>query len=92
MVPWDDEDAVRILDNCRRAMAPAAKVLVVESVLRATAESAFGPLLDLNMLVMTGGSERTTKQYAELFEAAGLRLEAATATQASYVLMTAVLA
>ena len=68
---WDDEDAVRILDNCRRAMAPAAKVLVVESVLAATADT-FGPLLDLNMLVMTGGRERTEEDFRRLFKAAGL--------------------
>ena len=71
---WDDEHAVRILDNCRRAMAPNGKVLVVEIVVPAERESPLSTLLDLNMLVMTGGRERTETDFRRLFDAAGLTL------------------
>jgi SAM-dependent methyltransferase len=71
---WDDEQAIRILDNCRRAMAPNGKVLVVEMVLPARDAPSFAALLDLNMLVMNGGRERTEEDFRELFDAAGLQV------------------
>jgi O-methyltransferase domain/Dimerisation domain len=71
---WDDEQAIRILDNCRRAMAPHGKVLVVEMVLPSRDEPRFAALLDLNMLVMNGGRERTEEDFRQLFDAAGLHV------------------
>jgi hypothetical protein len=79
---WDDDDAIKILDHCRRAMAPDGKVLVVETILPARDESAFGALLDLNMLVMTGGRERTEREFHRLFDAAGLVVTRITPTLA----------
>jgi SAM-dependent methyltransferase len=79
---WDDDDAIKILDHCRRAMAPDGKVLVVETILPAEDESAFGALLDLNMLVMTGGRERTEREFRRLFDAAGLVVTRITPTLA----------
>jgi len=69
---WDDEDATRILDTCQRAMTPSGRVLVVETILPSGEDSSFGTLLDLNMLVMTGGRERTERDFRRLFGAAGL--------------------
>ncbi len=69
---WDDEDATRILDACRRAMTPSGRVLVVETILPSGEDTSFGTLLDLNMLVMTGGRERTERDFRRLFGAAGL--------------------
>jgi len=79
---WDDDDAIKILEHCRRAMAPHGKVLVVESILPAGDGSAFGALLDLNMLVMTGGRERTEREFRRLFDAAGLVVTRITPTLA----------
>ena len=62
------------LPACRRAMAPNGKVLVVEMVVPTDRESALSTLLDLNMLVMTGGRERTEADFRRLFDAAGLTL------------------
>jgi SAM-dependent methyltransferase len=70
---WDDDEAVAILKNCRVAMRPGGRVLVVETVIPSGNEPCFGKWLDLMMLVV-GGRERTKEQYAELFSAAGLRL------------------
>jgi hypothetical protein len=71
---WSDDRAVRILKNCRRAMDARAKLLVIEMVLPLLDDAAFGSLLDLNMLVMSGGQERTKDEYCSLFEKSGLRL------------------
>ena len=71
---WSDDRALRILRNCRRAMGPQAKLLVIELVLPLAFDPAFGSLLDLNMLVMSGGRERTQEEYRSLFEASGFSL------------------
>ena len=55
---------------------------MVESVLSAVDQSAFGALLDLNMLVMTGGRERTEREFRRLFDAAGLVVTRMTPTLA----------
>lgn len=71
---WDDDRSVRILRNCRRAMAQNGRVLLVETVVPDTHADCFSKLLDLNMLVMTGGRERTKAEFSALFDAAGYRL------------------
>lgn len=74
---WDDDQCVTILKNCRAAMADGAKVLIVEPVLPPTVEPSFTRLgvimSDLNMLLNTGGRERTEPEFAALLESAGLR-------------------
>jgi predicted O-methyltransferase YrrM len=72
---WDDAKAVAILKNVRRAMWPGSALLVVESVVPPGNEPSPSKLLDVNMLVMTGGRERTRDEYATLMEAAGFTLE-----------------
>lgn len=71
---WDDESTTRILSNCRRAMAPSGRVLIIECVVPDGNAASFSKLLDLNMLVMNGGRERTTAEFRALFTAAGLKL------------------
>lgn len=71
---WDDKHAVQILSNCRRSMKRDARLILIEIVLPAGEEVSFGNLLDLNMLVMNGGRERTEWQFRELFDAAGFKM------------------
>jgi hypothetical protein len=72
---WDDEHCVRILSNCRTAMAPGGTVLIVEQVVSDRAEAVFSKLSDLEMLVMTpGGRERTEAEFGALVASAGLRM------------------
>jgi hypothetical protein len=71
---WDDEHCVTILKNCRSAMAENGRVLVVETVMPPSGAPAFDRLLDLNMLVISGGRERSEAEYSALFDAAGLKL------------------
>lgn len=70
---WKDDMAMKILKNCREAMNPGGKVLVVESVIPEGNTPCFGKWLDL-MMLLVNGMERTEEQYRQLFKAAGLRL------------------
>jgi hypothetical protein len=71
---WDDEQAVAILTQCRRAMTPDGRVLVIERIIPPGNGPALGKLTDLNMLVLLGGRERTEAELRSLYERAGLRL------------------
>ncbi|HLK48722.1 MAG TPA: methyltransferase [Bryobacteraceae bacterium] len=71
---WDDERAAAILRNIREAMDPSGRVLIVEVVIAPGNEPSFGKLLDLEMMVIPGGRERTGDEYRELLAAAGFRL------------------
>lgn len=71
---WDDERAGLILGNIRRSMPEGARLLVVEHVLPPGDEPSFGKLLDLNMLLLPGGVERTAAEFQRLYEGAGFRL------------------
>jgi SAM-dependent methyltransferase len=71
---WNDEQSLDILRNCRRAMNPGGKLLLVESVIPRGDEPYLGKLIDLVMLVMTGGRERTEGEFRDLLAAAGFRL------------------
>jgi len=74
---WDDERSVAILRTIRAAMGPEARLLVVEPILpERPGSSPFDAMLahtDLNMLVVTGGRERTEADFRRLIERAGLR-------------------
>jgi hypothetical protein len=71
---WTDEQAIEILRNCRKAIAPQGRLLILEAVLPEGDTPHDGKLSDLLMLAVTGGIERTTNQYAALLSAAGFRL------------------
>jgi hypothetical protein len=71
---WDDESAVKILRNCRKAMAPGGRVLVVEHVIPPGNGANWGKLLDINMMALTGGKERGRDEFRALFASAGLKL------------------
>jgi hypothetical protein len=71
---WPDEDCVRILRSCRNALDDDGVVLVVEAVLGRPEHARAASFSDLNMLVMTGGRERTADEYAALLAQANLRL------------------
>ena len=71
---WPDDDAARILEVVRRAMPSHGTLVVVERVLESPNYGPMAKFSDLNMLVATGGRERTQAEYAELYERAGLEL------------------
>jgi hypothetical protein len=71
---WDDDKCATILRNIRKVMAPGGRVLVVENVIPPGNDPSFGKLLDLVMLVIPGGEERTAEEYRKLYQTAGFRL------------------
>jgi SAM-dependent methyltransferase len=75
---WDDGDAVRILGACRRAAPGGARLLIVEAVLGDQPGPVMPELLNLHMLVMSGGRERTRGQYRQLLDSAGWQLTGVT--------------
>jgi hypothetical protein len=74
MHDYDDPDCVRILNNVRRAMKPSARVLVLEAPLPSDDSPGPGRWLDLQVMVLCGGRERTVEEYAALLAKADLRL------------------
>jgi hypothetical protein len=71
---WDDARCVTILKNCRAAMEPGARLLVVEAIVEETT-GGYGPLIDLHMMVVCcEGRERGRADFEKLFETTGFRL------------------
>jgi SAM-dependent methyltransferase len=71
---WDDESARRILENCRRSIAPNGRLLTIEMILPPMNEPGFAKLLDIEMLLIPGGRERTADEFRDLYAAAGFEL------------------
>ena len=69
---WDDEKSLTILRNCSKAMPSDGKLLVVESVIPPGNEPFGGKFLDLVMLLIPGGKERTEDEYRTLFGKSGV--------------------
>jgi O-methyltransferase domain len=87
---WDDEKARQILNNCRRAVPADGALLLVEWGLSEPNLPSTGQLMDLLMLVVTGGKERTPDEYGQLFSGAGFRLSRVVPTASEYIVIEAV--
>jgi hypothetical protein len=87
---WDDLQSIRILGNIRKAIAPTGKLLLLETVLPEGNEPHFARFMDLNMLVMTGGRERTEREYAELLRKGGFHLARVVPTESVISVIEAV--
>jgi ubiquinone/menaquinone biosynthesis C-methylase UbiE len=87
---WDDSRAITILRNCRQAMAENGRVLLVDMVVPDTNAMSFSKLLDLNMLAMTGGRERTKAEFRALLGAADYKLTRIIPTMAPQSVIEAV--
>lgn len=89
---WDDADAIRILGNCRRAMKPHARLVVIEAFFAEPGEPIPAdmidtqvPLFDLHLMLAGNGKERSLAEYSVLFEKVGLRTINATPLDNGYV-------
>lgn len=65
---WNDEAALKILKNCRRAIRPDGTLLIVEAVLTPSTD------MDMLMMVLTSGRERTESEFRSLLEEAGFSM------------------
>ena len=86
---WTEAQCVTILGNCRAAMKPGGRLLIVETVLPGGDTPHPGKLLDMAMLVMPGGQERTEEEYAALLSKAGFRLTRVVTTQSAVSIVEA---
>jgi SAM-dependent methyltransferase len=82
---WDDARAVTILKNCHRAMDPQGKLLIVEGIypprIDQSDASRGAASNDVNMLVCTGGRQRSEAEFRSLYAAAGFKLTSIVPTQ-----------
>jgi hypothetical protein len=79
---WDDEKATIILKNVHAALGDGGRLLVVEGVIAPGNEPSFSKLLDLTMLTIPGGKERTEEEFRKLYDSGGFRLTRIVPTKA----------
>lgn len=72
---WADAESVAILKIVRAAAKPESRVIVMERVIQETPAYAPQKWMDLTMLTVLGGQERTLPEYRRLFEDAGIEME-----------------
>ena len=72
------------MKNCARALPQNGKLILVEAVVPRGDEMHFAKFIDLNMLVMTGGKERTEEEFRQLYEAAGFKLTRIVPTESPF--------
>jgi hypothetical protein len=87
---WDDERALKILHNIRRAIAENGRLLIVETVIPEGNEPHFGKIMDMEMLVSPGGIERTAEDFRELLGQAGFKLNRVVQTNSPLSIVEAV--
>jgi SAM-dependent methyltransferase len=86
---WDDAAAHRILAACHRAAAGGARLLIVEGILADEPGPLMPELMNLHLLVMSGGQERRRDEYRELLAAAGWELSEVTRLPGGQSVLTA---
>ncbi len=87
---WQDDQCEIILKNCCKAMKPESKLLIVEMIIPPGDEPSIAKLLDLEMLVITGGRERTESEFRELLESSGFKLSRVIQTRESICVIEAI--
>ena len=89
---WNEEQCLTILGNIRRAMKPDGKLLIVEFVLPEGDTPHLGKIVDIIMLVVPGGQERTPVEYDELLSKAGFKMTRVVPTESPVSIVEAVIA
>jgi O-methyltransferase domain/Dimerisation domain len=87
---WSEAQCLAILGNCRRAMKSDSRLLIVEIVLPAGDVPHLGKILDIIMLAIPGGQERTEPEYRALLDKAGFQLERVVPTESAVSVVEAV--
>jgi ubiquinone/menaquinone biosynthesis C-methylase UbiE len=87
---WNDERVGAILRSCRRAMKPSARLLVVEQLVQPGNAPDPVRLLDLEMLVLVGGRERTEEEFRAMLAASGFALQRVVPTRLPLSILEAV--
>ena len=87
---WDDARCIKILQNIRKGIAANGKLLIFDTVVPEGNTPHFSKFFDLNMLVMTGGRERTEKEFAALLRKGGLHLDRVVSMKSALSIVEAV--
>ena len=87
---WSEAQCLTILGNCRRAMNRNSRLLIIEMVLPSGDVPHLGKMLDIVMLAIPGGQERTESEYHELLDKAGLQLMRVVPTESAVSVVEAV--
>jgi hypothetical protein len=87
---WNDEDSAKILNAIRRAAPSHARLLIVEAIVSESPGPDFSKVLDVIMLAVTGGRERTPSEYDDMLSRAGFRFERIIPTPSQYSIIEAV--
>jgi SAM-dependent methyltransferase len=86
---WDDEQSTKILENCARRLRKGGRVVLIERIFEEGETFRDTALMDLNMLVLLPGRERSESQYGELLNRAGLRLDRIVRTSSPFNIIEA---
>jgi len=89
---WSEDQCIAILRNCRKAMKADGRLLIVEMVLPSGDTPHPGKMLDMIMLAIPGGQERTEEEYRTLLDKAGFRLTRVVPTASAVSVVEAVVA
>lgn len=87
---WNDDRATAILRSIHRAARPSARVILIESILAPANEPQFAKWIDMEMLLLPGGRERTAGEYDKLFAAGGFKLTRVVPTKSPISVIEAV--
>jgi SAM-dependent methyltransferase len=87
---WDDEKATAILSAIRKAAPPRSRLLLIESVLADAPGPDWSKIMDIIMLWLVGGRQRTRDEHARLLSAAGFQLERVIPTASDATILEAV--
>ncbi len=86
---WADAESIAILANIRKAMKSESRVVLIEEIIPETPELTWAKWLDLHMLAVAGGQERTVAEYRDLFAKSGFELDQIVPTPAGSSLIIA---
>ena len=87
---WDDERAATLLRNCRQALSAQGRLLIIERLLpERAADDPAAIVVDLQMLALTGGRERSKADYRALLGASGFTLARVLRTASGFSILEA---
>ena len=86
---WNDEQCRTLLANCARRLAGGGRIYIIEMVIPDDNSPSFASLMDLNMMLMLPGRERTLTEYRSLLDRSGLKFERLLATHSPFQIIEA---
>lgn len=87
---WDDAESEKILKNCHSAMSSESKLLLVEVVLQPEDRSIYANCMDLLMLAVTGGKERSLESFRQMLDHAGFEMQRVIPTETEFSIIEAI--